>query len=338
MSAQDTPPAVELHVHVEGTLEPELIGELADRGGVALPYADLDDLRARYAFTDLGHFLDLYYANMAVLRTADDFAATTRAYLERAAAGGVRHVELFVDPQAHLARGVPLEAVLEGVAGALAAAPAGMTTGIIPCFLRDRPVAEALEVLDALVRSDVGLVGVGLDSAEVGHPPSDFAEVYARARAEGLRLVAHAGEEGPAAYVTEALDVLGVERIDHGIRSLEDPTLVRRLAEAAVPLTVCPLSNVRLRVVDTLADHPLARMLDAGLAVSVHSDDPAYFGGYVDDNHRAVAEALDLSPDQIRTLAENAVEAAFVDDARRAELRAEVAAWAAARDAAAPSP
>jgi len=211
---------------------------------------------------------------------------------------------------------------------ALAAAPAGLTTGLVPCFLRDRPVAEALELLDALVRADVELLGIGLDSAEVGHPPADFAEVYARARAEGLRLVADAGEEGPAAYVTDALDVLGVERIDHGIRSLEDPDLVRRLARDAVPLTVCPLSNVRLRAVDTLAEHPLVRMLDAGLAVSVHSDDPAYFGGYVDDNHRAVADTLGLSRDQVRTLAENAVEAAFVGDARRAELRAEVAAWA----------
>jgi adenosine deaminase len=326
----DTPPVVELHVHVEGTLEPELILDLADRNQVELPYRDLDDLRARYAFTDLPDFLDLYYANMAVLRTAEDFAAMTDAYLVRAAAGGVRHVELFVDPQAHLARGVALEVVLEGVSGALAAAPAGITTGLIPCFLRDRPAAEAVEVLDALVRSGTPLVGVGLDSAEVGHPPTDFADVYARARAEGLHLVAHAGEEGPASYVRDAVDVLGVERVDHGIRSLDDPALVRRLADEAVPLTVCPLSNVRLRAVDTLADHPLARMLEAGLAVSVHSDDPAYFGGYVDDNHRAVADALGLTRAQVRVLADNAVEAAFVDDARRAELRAEVAAWAGA--------
>jgi adenosine deaminase len=330
MNAHDTPPAVELHVHVEGTLEPELILDLADRNQVELPYRDLDDLRARYAFTDLPDFLDLYYANMAVLRTVEDFAAMTDAYLVRAAAGGVRHVELFVDPQAHLARGVALEVVLEGVSGALAAAPEGLTTGLIPCFLRDRPAAEAVEVLDALVRSGTPLVGVGLDSAEVGHPPTDFADVYARARAEGLHLVAHAGEEGPASYVRDAVDVLGVERVDHGIRSLDDPALVRRLADEAVPLTVCPLSNVRLRAVDTLADHPLARMLEAGLAVSVHSDDPAYFGGYVDDNHRAVAEALGLTRAQVRVLADNAVEAAFVDDARRAELRAEVAAWAGA--------
>ncbi|MCD2189715.1 adenosine deaminase [Actinomycetospora soli] len=324
----DTPPAVELHVHVEGTLEPELIMKLAERNRVSLPYADLDDLRARYAFDDLQHFLDLYYANMAVLREPADFAAMTTAYLTRAAAAGVRHVELFVDPQAHLARGVPVEAVLEGVAGALAAAPDGMTTGLIPCFLRDRPAAEAGTVLDALLGSGTPVLGIGLDSAELGHPPSLFADVYARARAEGLRLVAHAGEEGPAAYVWEALDVLGVERVDHGIRSLDDPALVTRLVEQAVPLTVCPLSNVRLRCVDTLAAHPLPAMLEAGLAASIHSDDPAYFGGYVDDNHRAVAEALGLDRAQVRTLAENAVEAAFVDDARRAELRAEVAAWA----------
>jgi adenosine deaminase len=324
----DTPPAVELHVHVEGTLEPELIMELAERNRVSLPYADLEDLRARYAFDDLQHFLDLYYANMAVLREPADFAAMTQAYLTRAAAAGVRHVELFVDPQAHLARGVAVEAVLEGVAGALAEAPAGMTTGLIPCFLRDRPAEEAASVLDALIASGTPLLGIGLDSAEVGNPPSRFTDVYARARAEGLRLVAHAGEEGPAAYVWEALDLLGVERIDHGIRSLEDPALVARLAQEAVPLTVCPLSNVRLRCVDTLAGHPLPAMLDAGLAVSIHSDDPAYFGGYVDDNHRAVAEALGLDRAQVRALADHAVEAAFVDDARRAELRAEVAAWA----------
>ncbi|MFC5063408.1 adenosine deaminase [Actinomycetospora atypica] len=326
--AFDTPPAVELHCHVEGTLEPELILELAERNRVSLPYADLDDLRARYAFTDLQHFLDLYYANMAVLRTAEDFAAMTTAYLRRAAAGGLRHVELFVDPQAHLVRGVPLEAVLEGVGGALAAAPDGITSGLIPNFLRDRPVDEASEVLDALLASGADLLGIGLDSAEVGHPPGDFADVYARARAAGLRLVAHAGEEGPASYVTDALDVLGVERVDHGIRCLDDHALVRRLVDEAVPLTVCPLSNVRLRTVDTLADHPLPGMLDAGLAVSVHSDDPAYFGGYVDDNHRAVREALGLDHAQVRRLADNAVDAAFVDDRRRAELRAEVAAWA----------
>ncbi|MHC1559059.1 adenosine deaminase [Actinomycetospora sp. C-140] len=324
-----TPPAVELHVHVEGTLEPELIMDLAGRNHVELPYRDLDDLRARYAFDDLPHFLALYYANMAVLRTADDFAAMTRAYLERAAAGGVRHVELFVDPQAHLARGVALEAVVEGVAGALAdAAPAlGMTTGLIACFLRDRPAGEALDVLRALLAAEAPLLGVGLDSAEVGHPPGAFAAVFALAAEAGLRRVAHAGEEGPPAYVWEALDVLGAERIDHGIRSLEDPALVERLVTDAVPLTVCPLSNVRLRCVDDLAGHPLADMLRRGLRVSVHSDDPAYFGGYLDDNYRAVTAALGLSRDDLARLARHGVDAAFVSPARAAELHAEIDAW-----------
>ncbi|GAA4800425.1 adenosine deaminase [Actinomycetospora chlora] len=325
----DTPPAVELHVHVEGTLEPELITELAARNGIALPYRDIEDLRARYAFHDLADFLALYYANMAVLRTADDFAAMTRAYLRRAAAGGVRHVELFVDPQAHLVRGVPLAAVVDGVAGALAddAPGLGITTGLIACFLRDRPPAEAVDVLRALLAADAPLLGIGLDSAEVGHPPGGFAEVFALAAEAGLHRVAHAGEEGPAAYVTEALDVLGVERIDHGIRSLDDPELVDRLVRDAVPLTVCPLSNVRLRCTPDLRDHPLATMLHRGLRVSVHSDDPAYFGGYVDDNHRAVAAALGLTRDDQARLAHHAVDAAFVSAERAAELHAEVDAW-----------
>ena len=324
-----TPPTVELHVHVEGTLEPELIMELGGRNGIALPYRDVEDLRARYAFTDLQSFLDLYYANMAVLRTADDFAAMTRAYLTRAAAGGVRHAELFVDPQAHLARGVDLDTVLDGVGGVLAGSEAefGVSTGLIACFLRDRPVAEALDVLEALLARDAPIVGIGLDSAEVGNPPGAFAPVYDRARAAGLHLVAHAGEEGPADYVREALDVLGVERIDHGIRALDDPGLVARLVADRVPLTVCPLSNVRLRAVDALADHPLAVMLSLGLRVSVHSDDPAYFGGYADDCLAAVGRTLGLDRAALRTLAANAVDAAFVDPARRAALHAEVAAW-----------
>jgi adenosine deaminase len=331
----ETPPAVELHVHVEGTLEPEMIMRLAGRNRVDLPYRDLDDLRARYAFEDLPDFLNLYYANMAVLQTADDFAAMTRAYLERAAAGGVRHVELFVDPQAHLARGVALEAVVDGVAGALAdVAPGlGVSTGLIACFLRDRPAAEAVDVLRSLLALDAPLLGVGLDSAEVGHPPGAFVEVFELAAEAGLHRVAHAGEEGPAAYVQEALDALGVERIDHGIRSLDDPALVERLVADAVPLTVCPLSNVRLRCVPDLGAHPLAEMLRQGLRVSVHSDDPAYFGGYVDDNYRVVTEALGLSRGELARLAHHAVDAAFVPAARAAELHAEVDAWHGARRA-----
>lgn len=305
-----------------------MIMELAARNGVALPWADLVDLRPRYAFADLSSFLELYYANMAVLPTADDFAAMTGAYLTRAAAGNVPHVELFVDPQAHLQRGVALETVVGGVAGALADAGHGGPSGaLIACFMRDRPAEEALEVLEALLAMDAPIVGVGLDSAEVGHPPGEFAAVFARARDAGLRRVAHAGEEGPAEYVAEALDVLGAERIDHGIRALDDPDLVARLAADAVPLTVCPLSNVRLRAVPSLERHPLRTMLEHGLAVSVHSDDPAYFGGYVDDTYRAVAESLDLDTADLRTLALNSADAAFLAPDRRAALRAEIEDW-----------
>lgn len=316
-------------MHVEGTLEPEMIVELAARNGVALPYADVEDLRARYAFDDLGGFLDLYYANMEVLRTADDFTAMTAAYLARAAAANVRHVELFVDPQAHLARGVPLADVVHGVTRALEAAPHGMSTALIACFLRDRPASEAREVLDALLGMGAPISGVGLDSAEAGHPPGAFAEVFAAARDAGLHRVAHAGEEGPAAYVAEALDVLGVERVDHGIRALEDPGLVARLVAESVPLTVCPLSNVRLKGVPSLDRHPLRSMLDQGLAVSIHSDDPAYFGGYVDENYRAAAAALDLDEAALATLARNSVDGAFLGPARRAALRAAIDEWAA---------
>jgi adenosine deaminase len=324
-----TPPTVELHVHVEGTLEPELIFELAARNDVTLPYRDIDDLHARYAFTDLGSFLELYYANMTVLRTREDFADMTRAYLARAVAAGVRHVELFFDPQAHLVRGVALTEVVEGIASALREAE-GITTGLIACFLRDRPAAEALEVLTALLDMSAPILGIGLDSAEVGHPPGGFAEVYDLARSRGLHLVAHAGEEGPAEYVREALDVLRVERVDHGIRCLDDDALVDRLVADRVPLTVCPLSNVRLRTVDTMADHPLAVMLARGLCVSVHSDDPAYFGGYVDANYAAVVDALHLDRDDLRTLARNAVEAAFVTPERAVQLYAAIDAWHAA--------
>lgn len=325
--AAPTPPTAELHVHVEGTLEPEMIMALAGRNGVDLPYADVDDLRGRYAFADLQGFLDLYYAGMAVLRTRADFAAMTAAYLERAVAANVRHVELFFDPQAHLARGVGLDVVLDGLTDALDDAQ-GISGALIACFLRDRPVAEALTVLDDLLARRAPIIGIGLDSAEVGHPPGAFAPVFDRARSAELHLVAHAGEEGPAAYVAEALDVLGVERIDHGIRALDDPDLVARLVATRTPLTVCPLSNVRLRTVDTLAAHPLPAMLEAGLAVSVHSDDPAYFGGYVDDTYTAVAAELGLGRDALRRLALNSVDAAFLAPDRAAVLRAEIEAWA----------
>lgn len=312
----------ELHIHLEGSLEPELIFELAERNGVVLPYTDLDDLRSRYEFTDLQSFLDLYFANMAVLRTAQDFADLTRAYFARAAAGGVAHAEFFFNPQAHVNRGVRLDEVLDGIMDAVASSERefGLSSGAIAAILRDRPVLEAEEILGEILRLQSPILGLGLDSAEVGHPPSLFEDVFARARAEGLHVVAHAGEEGPPEYIWQALDLLGAERIDHGVRALEDPGLVERLVDEDVPLTVCPLSNVRLRVVDTLADHPLRAMLQAGLSVTVNSDDPAYFGGYLDDNFTQLRRHLGLTDAECDTLARNSIQASFASDARKAEL------------------
>ncbi|NLU62126.1 adenosine deaminase [Rhodococcus sp. HNM0563] len=304
----------ELHVHIEGTLEPELIFALAERNRIELPYRDLDDLRGRYEFGDLVSFLDLYYANMEVLRTAEDFADLARAYFARAARAGVTRVEFFFDPQAHTARGVELREVVDGLADAAAGAQReyGLDAAMIASIVRDRPVAEANDTFTDLMKMQAPIIALGLDSAEVGYPPSLFEDVFARARAEGLRITAHAGEEGPPEYVRQALDLLGAERIDHGIRSLEDPDLVARLVEEQIPLTVCPLSNVRLRVVDTLADHPLRRMLEAGLSVSVNSDDPAYFGGYVDDAFTALREHLGLTDEERAVLARNSMRAAFL--------------------------
>jgi adenosine deaminase len=314
-------PKAELHLHLEGTLEPETIFKLAERNHIRLPYADVDELAARYEFSDLQSFLDLYYANMATLRTAEDFADMTTAYLARAAVAGVRHAEVFLDPQAHTIRGVRLEAVLEGVASVLATSEQrfGISTGLIVAILRDHSAESAMSTLDSVLASGVDVLGVGLDSAEVGHPPSKFVEVFAKARAEGLRTVAHAGEEGPPSYVWEALDLLQVERIDHGVRSLEDDELVRRLVDEQIPLTVCPLSNVRLRVVPDLSRHPLPAMLERGLLVTVNSDDPAYFGGYVDDNY----EALSLPYETLRTLAANSIQASFLSNTQKSALLAD---------------
>ncbi|MFE2725377.1 adenosine deaminase [Kitasatospora sp. NPDC059327] len=322
-------PKAELHLHIEGTLEPELAFALARRNGVSLPYADTEELRRAYSFSDLQSFLDLYYALMAVLRTEEDFADLADAYLARAAEQGVRHAEIFFDPQAHTARGVPLDVVVEGLGRALDRAEEryGISTRLIMCFLRDESAESALETFEAARPHFGRITGIGLDSAEVGHPPAKFREVYRRAAEAGLHRVAHAGEEGPAAYITEALDVLGVERIDHGLRCLEDPALVDRLVRDRIPLTLCPLSNVRLRCIDTLADHPLRAMLAAGLLVTVNSDDPAYFGGYVDDNFRAVEQALALDPETLRLLAANSFRASFLAEDRRAALLAEVAAY-----------
>lgn len=325
-------PKAELHLHIEGTLEPELAFALAERNGVTLPYATAEELREAYRFSDLQSFLDLYYALMAVLQTPEDFTALADAYLERAAAQGVRHAEIFFDPQAHAVRGVPMGTVVEGLSAALDRAEEryGISTRLIMCFLRDESAESALATLEAAKPYLDRITGVGLDSAEVGHPPAKFREVYEEAARLGLRRVAHAGEEGPAAYVREALDVLGVERIDHGLRCMEDPELVERLARERVPLTLCPLSNVRLRVIDELGEHPLRAMLDAGLLVTVNSDDPAYFGGYVGDNYAAVREALALSQEQLRVLARHSFEASFLDDdePRRARYLAEVEAYA----------
>ncbi|WP_221352594.1 adenosine deaminase [Streptomyces beigongshangae] len=327
-------PKAELHLHIEGTLEPELAFELAARNGVTLPYADTEELRTAYEFSDLQSFLDLYYGLMAVLRTEEDFAALADAYLARAAAQGVRHAEIFFDPQAHLARGVRMGTVVEGLGRALDRAETvhGVSTQLIMCFLRDESAGSAMEALEAArpYLAPFGpITGVGLDSAEVGHPPAKFREVYEAAAALGLRRVAHAGEEGPPAYITEALDVLGAERIDHGLRCLEDPEVVARLVRDRVPLTLCPLSNVRLRAVGTLAEHPLPAMLDAGLLCTVNSDDPAYFGGYAEDTFDAVRAALGLSPEQLRELARNSFTAAFLDhdEERRSRYLAEVEAY-----------
>ncbi|HSU47556.1 MAG TPA: adenosine deaminase [Arthrobacter sp.] len=319
-------PVAELHLHIEGTLQPELIFALAERNGIELPYSGLEELREKYEFTDLQSFLDLYYANMAVLLTEQDFADMTRAYLERAATAGVRHAEIMMDPQAHLSRGIPLEACVKGVASVLATSEEefGISTILIAAFLRDLPEDSALEVLGQLLAMDAPIGAIGLDSAEVGNPPSKFERLYAKAREAGLRLTAHAGEEGPASYITEALDILGVERIDHGIRCMEDPALVERLVDARIPLTVCPLSNVRLRAVDTLADHPLPAMLAAGLNVSVNSDDPAYFGGYVDDNFAQLTDVFDLSDFDRARLAANSIHSSFASEERKAELVAEL--------------
>lgn len=327
-------PKAELHLHIEGTLEPELILGLAARNGISLPFPTLESLRGQYAFSDLQSFLNLYYANMAVLVTEADFADMTRAYLARAREAGVRHAEIMFDPQAHLARGVELTTAVNGIAAALAASEAefGISTALIAAFLRDESQDSALEVLEALLAMDAPIVGIGLDSAEVGNPPSKFIQLFKRAAAAGLRLVAHAGEEGPPSYVEDALNLLGVERIDHGIRAVEDRILVKRLVAEQVPLTVCPLSNVRLRAVDTLAAHPLPQMIAAGMNVCVNSDDPAYFGGYVGANFDALVNEFQWDAATVEKLAGNSIRSSFAPDERKAALLADLEAWSAVQE------
>ena len=306
-----------------------MIMALAAKNGVELPYATVDQLRAKYQFSNLQSFLDLFYANMAVLRTAEDFHEITVAYLQRAHDSGVRHVELFFDPQAHIQRGLGLGEVIAGIRSGLdeGAERWGISHKLIACFWRHAPAEEAMDLMKVLVAEKHDIDGIGLDSSEVGFPPELFQEVFAYARAHGLHVVAHAGEEGPADYIWQALDLLEVERVDHGIRCLDDPTLVQRLVDEQMPLTVCPLSNIRLRAVDTMADHPLPQMLEKGLKVSVHSDDPAYFGGYMDANFASLMASFNFSTGQLATLARNSFESAFLDEESKQVLLAEVQAW-----------
>ena len=318
-------PKAELHMHVEGSLEPELMFALARRNKVAIPFATVDDVRAAYNFSNLQSFLDIYYQGMAVLRTEEDFFDLTMAYLNRARADNVRHAEIFFDPQGHTARGLPFDVAIRGIltAFSLSKAQFGMTARLILCFLRHLDEEDAFATLRRAEPWLDKLAGVGLDSSESGHPPSKFARVFAAARERGLKLVAHAGEEGPPAYVREALDLLAVDRIDHGNRSLEDEALVAELARRKMTLTVCPLSNLKLRGVAEMGAHPLKRMLGLGLAATVNSDDPAYFGGYVQANFEAVIDALDLDAEDIRALVRNSWTGSFLSEGER---RAHVAA------------
>ncbi|MGA2891945.1 MAG: adenosine deaminase [Xanthobacteraceae bacterium] len=320
-------PKCELHIHIEGSLEPELMFALARRNGIRLPYESIDALRQAYRFRNLQDFLDIYYQGMSVLITERDFYDLAFAYLQRARTDNVRHVEMFFDPQGHTARGVGFATVVGGLHRAITDArrELGVDASLIMCFLRHLDEADAEATLDHALPFHDKIVGIGLDSSEAGHPPSKFRHVFARARDAGFFVTAHAGEEGPPSYVWEALDVLGVARIDHGNRSLEDEALVGRLARERMAMTVCPLSNLRLRVVDDLARHPLRRMLDKGLIVSVNSDDPAYFGGYVNDNYRAVAEALRLDRDEIAAIVRNGINASLLTTSEKDAALTEVA-------------
>lgn len=302
---------------------------LAAKHSIELPYGSIDELRAQYEFSNLQSFLDLFYANMLVLRTREDFHEITMAYLQRAHASGVRHVELFFDPQAHVERGMDLRDVIAGIRDALNEAQDrwGISHKLIACFWRHAPASEALELLRLMIAEKHDIDGIGLDSSELGFPPELFVEVFDLARESGLHVVAHAGEEGPADYIWQALDLLKVERVDHGIRCLDDQELVQRLVAEQMPLTVCPLSNIRLRAVDTMADHPLPAMLEAGLKVSVHSDDPAYFGGYMDANFASLIQTFNFSTEQLAQLARNSFESSFISDSAKRERLAEVDAW-----------
>ncbi len=326
-------PKAELHLHIEGSLEPELMFALAERNRVAIPFATVEDVRAAYRFSHLQDFLDIYYAGAEVLRTEQDFQDLAEAYFDRAATDGVVHAEIFFDPQTHTARGIPFQVVADGLFAGMAAAQAkhGLSSQLILCFLRHLDEADAFETLAEAEPWLDRITGIGLDSSELGHPPSKFAQVFSRAGEMGLKRVAHAGEEGPANYVREALDLLQIDRLDHGNRSLDDPHLVARLAREAMTLTVCPLSNLKLCVVDDIARHPIDRMLDAGLRATINSDDPAYFGGYIADNYRAVAKGRGLGRDRLATLARNSLLGSFLDEPTLTVRLAELDAYLEAR-------
>jgi adenine deaminase len=316
-------PKAELHLHIEGSLEPEMLFNLARRNKVDIPFKSVEEIRAAYRFSNLQDFLDIYYQGMSVLRTEEDFFDLTMAYLNRARADNVRHAEIFFDPQGHTERGVPFDVAISGILTALSMAKAqfGMTAKLIMCFLRHLPEEDAFETLKQAENWLDRITAVGLDSSEVGHPPSKFERVYKAAKERGLKLVAHAGEEGPPEYVHEALDLLAIDRLDHGNRSLEDDALVARLAQEEMTLTVCPLSNLKLCVVKDMATHPLKKMLDLNLRATVNSDDPSYFGGYVNDNFRAVIEALPLTREDVKTLAKNSFLGSFLSEGeKRAQL------------------
>lgn len=323
-----TMPKAELHVHIEGTLEPELIFALAQRNGVTLPYDSVQALRTAYAFTDLQSFLDIYYAGASVLLHEQDFHDMAMAYFHRAAADHIVHAELFFDPQTHTARGISIETVIHGLKRGCDTArdELGISSALILCFLRHLSEVDAFQTLEQALPHREHFIGIGLDSSERGNPPEKFARVFTRCRELGLRIVAHAGEEGPASYIRDALDLLGVERIDHGVRCVEDPQLVERLVRERIPLTVCPLSNIKLRVFDTMADHNVMTLLEAGLCVTVNSDDPAYFGGYLNQNFLEMFGALPtLDARHAVELAKNSFDASFVSDDQKTRWHAALA-------------
>ncbi|PWQ97431.1 adenosine deaminase [Leucothrix pacifica] len=322
-------PKAELHLHIEGTFEPELMFEIAQRNNIDLPFADVEALRKAYDFSRLQDFLDIYYQGMNVLHKEQDFYDLTWAYLKKIHSQNVLHTEIFFDPQGHTERGVAFETALNGIHRALedGRSQLGISFGLIMCFLRHLDQDDAMKTLEQALPHKDKIIGVGLDSSELGHPPEKFTAVFERAKAEGFHIVAHAGEEGPPEYVKQALDLLKVERIDHGNRALEDTALTQRIADESMALTVCPLSNLKLCVVDDLKNHPIKKMLSAGLKATINSDDPAYFGGYMNENFIALAEAVDLTQVEIATLARNGFEAAFISDDEKYRLTDQLEAY-----------